>query len=225
MNTIDMARSLVTGGRLSAEAQAGGTVLPNISANLKCVDCEYVYAWSVSPGKCPQCGSLEFENWQPTDYQRDARNGTTWDYVRLADNEWGNFLMGEVASEWFHDHPDCKFVHIYEHGGWFLTYHRSGSIVGTANDLAVMDPNRPRSTGYSGLEYRRPVRSTAREVTSLIEYDFPGITARAQAANTMIDFMPEYLPWAKGRGMDTRGLENVLRILAENHRLREAAKL
>ncbi len=84
---------------------------------------------------------------------------TTYDMVFLAENEWGNQIMREVAAEWFKDHPDCNFVQIYEHAGWWLAFHRGDmEVIGTANDRAIMRDDRPRPTDYSGLEHRREVR-------------------------------------------------------------------
>lgn len=63
-------------------------------------------------------------------------------YVHLADNEWGNELMGKIALETFTAHPDKEnlFVEVNEHGGWFLIYFKDGdevTTVGSANDMAV----------------------------------------------------------------------------------------
>ena len=65
------------------------------------------------------------------------KSSNYYDQIRLADNEWGNQIMREVAEQHFRDHPDCPFVQIIEHAGWHLCYHRSGEVVGTANDMAV----------------------------------------------------------------------------------------
>jgi len=81
---------------------------------------------------------------------------TAYDMVHLANNEWGNATMRAVATEWFTQHPACNFVMVYEHAGWWLAYNRTGlEIVGTANDLAVMRPDRPQPTHYSGVCVRR----------------------------------------------------------------------
>jgi len=77
-----------------------------------------------------------------------------YDIVHLGDNEWGNELMKKVAMDWFTEHPDCQYVEVYEHAGWFLGYRRDGSIWSTANDTAVMDKG-PRPKQYSGRDQRR----------------------------------------------------------------------
>lgn len=61
-----------------------------------------------------------------------------YDQIHLADNEWGNRLMEEVAIEWFAHHPEAEFVHVLEHAGWHLGFRRDGTIWTTANDMAVM---------------------------------------------------------------------------------------
>lgn len=43
-------------------------------------------------------------------------------------------LMDEAARSAFEAYPDADVVEVYEHAGWFLTYRRDGTIVGTAND-------------------------------------------------------------------------------------------
>ena len=96
---------------------------------------------------------------------------TTYDIVSLADNEWGNQIMREVAQEWFARHPHCEFVEVREHAGWWLGYHRSGEVIGTANDCAVMRNDRPRPDTFSGVSHRRPViRPDLREVATLAAY-------------------------------------------------------
>ena len=64
-------------------------------------------------------------------------------HVHLADNEWGNELMGQVADELLAIHKDVEnlVVHVYEHAGWFLQFAMLDGekiVVGTANDAAVM---------------------------------------------------------------------------------------
>ncbi len=60
--------------------------------------------------------------------------------IHLADNEWGNRLMAEVAKEYFDEHPelDPLEVEVYEHAGWTLTFTRDMGIVHTANDAATL---------------------------------------------------------------------------------------
>jgi hypothetical protein len=96
---------------------------------------------------------------------------TTYDTVCLAENEWGNTVMREVAEEWFAAHPACQFVEVREHAGWWLGYHRSLEVIGTANDGAVMRKDRPRPQASSGVCHRRPViRPDLREVVTLEAY-------------------------------------------------------
>lgn len=59
-------------------------------------------------------------------------------YVFLADDEWGNFAMEQVAQVAFHKYPWLDAVHVYKHGGWWLMWDRDLNIVGTANDMARM---------------------------------------------------------------------------------------
>ena len=58
--------------------------------------------------------------------------------IHLADDEWGNEKMRQVADGYFQQHPDCQFVHVCEHAGWHLGFRRDGSIWTTANDMADM---------------------------------------------------------------------------------------
>lgn len=64
--------------------------------------------------------------------------------VYLAPGEWsgmqGGQMMWKAAEEVFDKHPDKDplVVKVYEHGGWWLHYTRDGTIVGTANDGAVL---------------------------------------------------------------------------------------
>ena len=73
----------------------------------------------------------------------------TYDMIFLADNEWGNQIMREVAEQWFKSHPDCDFVQVYEHAGWALAWHRSMECVASANESAAFRPDRPRPTSFS----------------------------------------------------------------------------
>lgn len=71
---------------------------------------------------------------------RVVREVVAFDWIQLADDEWGNDTMREVAEAHFAAHPNLEFVEVHEHAGWFLAYHRSGIVVGTANDMAVFGP-------------------------------------------------------------------------------------
>ena len=75
--------------------------------------------------------------------------------IHLADDEWGNEKMLEVAREFFQDNPDEEFVYVYEHAGWHLGYRRDGSVWTTANDLAILNVPYPQPTGPSGMHIRR----------------------------------------------------------------------
>ena len=94
--------------------------------------------------------------------------------IHLADNEWGNEIMREVADEWFAAHPECMFAWVYEHAGWSLTFHRTGEVVGTANDMAVLRKDRPQSREPISAWCRREVtRPDIREVSTLKQYAKP----------------------------------------------------
>jgi hypothetical protein len=60
--------------------------------------------------------------------------------VHLADQEFGNDLMWLAGQGEFAKHPEIGwlFITVIEHGGWWLQYARDGTIVGTANDTAVL---------------------------------------------------------------------------------------
>jgi hypothetical protein len=68
--------------------------------------------------------------------------------VHLADNEWGNALMDQMARRIAENYRDCwpLIVRVNEHAGWFLSYLfgapgiRDGAICGTANDGARLLP-------------------------------------------------------------------------------------
>ena len=76
-------------------------------------------------------------------------------------SEWGNDLMRQVASEAFATDPSLDAVQVNEHGGWYLTFLRDGTIVGTANDQAHLNDKATEFLssiyGYdSAGEIRRP---------------------------------------------------------------------
>ena len=124
---------------------------------------------------------------------------TTYDIVHLAENEWSNTIMREVAEQWFKDHPDCQFVQIYEHAGWWLAYHRADlECIGTANTAAVMRPDRPRPTDFSGVEQRREVRARfeGRNVESLADYAASYDPCSHPYDPSQGDDMGEDLSWA-----------------------------
>ena len=98
------------------------------------------------------------------------RTPTTYDEIRLADNEWGNQIMREVAEQHFLINPTCNFVHVIEHAGWNLCYHRSGEVVWTANDMAAMRPDRPLPDSFHCSFIRPNIRPDLREVSALAQY-------------------------------------------------------
>lgn len=71
-------------------------------------------------------------------------------YVRMADNEWGTtHPMEKIAAEQFrlNRHVENLVVNVQEHAGWYLQYAIVDGrqvIVGTANDAAVVTPERKR---------------------------------------------------------------------------------
>ena len=93
-----------------------------------------------------------------------------YDVIQLADNEWGNQIMREVAEEWFRDHPQCNFVQVREHAGWHLGYHRSGEVIATANDRAVLRPDRPIPDSFGESFVRPVIRPDLKEVDTLNLY-------------------------------------------------------
>jgi len=98
------------------------------------------------------------------------KSSNYYDVIRLADNEWGNQIMRAVAEEHFQANPECNFVHVIEHAGWSLMWHRSGEIVATANDAAVMRPDRPRPDSFRHSFIRPILRPDLREVDTLALY-------------------------------------------------------
>ena len=79
------------------------------------------------------------------DLQMDLKHTPTgYAIIHLADDEWNNETMRRVASEYFADHPECQFVEVYEHAGWFLGIRRDGSTWSSANDSARLTVPRPQ---------------------------------------------------------------------------------
>ncbi len=60
-------------------------------------------------------------------------------WIFLGAREWGNDLMRQVARDAFDADLSLDVVQVHEHGGWYLTFLRDGTVVGTANDLAQLD--------------------------------------------------------------------------------------
>lgn len=84
-----------------------------------------------------------------------ARVRASYDVIQLADDEWGNQKMNEVAKAYFEEHPDVQFVRVCEHAGWWLGYRRDMTRWGTANDQAVLEKAEPRPVDYSGVSVNR----------------------------------------------------------------------
>ena len=81
--------------------------------------------------------------------------------IFLGPNEWGNDLMRQVAREAFATDASLDAVEVHEHGGWYLTFLRDGTVVGTSNDQAHLDDKATefldRIYGYDlAGEIRRP---------------------------------------------------------------------
>ena len=91
-------------------------------------------------------------------------NTKTYDTVCLADDEWGNELMREIASDWFTHHPACEFVEVREHAGWYLGFRRDHSVWATANDCAAL--NGPFPALWSGICYRRTEADARKEIAA-----------------------------------------------------------
>jgi hypothetical protein len=77
-----------------------------------------------------------------------------YDTLHLGDHEYGSDKMTDLARLYFHRNPDCQFLEVWEHGGWYLGFRRDLSIYSTANDKAVLDSG-PRPQRWSGREERR----------------------------------------------------------------------
>jgi hypothetical protein len=82
-------------------------------------------------------------------------------WIFLGPREWGNELMRQVAMEAFATDPSLDAVEVHEHGGWYLTFLRDETIVGTANDQAQLSDKALRFLNsiygyYSAGETRRP---------------------------------------------------------------------
>jgi hypothetical protein len=82
-------------------------------------------------------------------------------YIYLGPKEYQNELMAQVAREAFDNDTSLDAVQVHEHGGWFLTYLRDGTIVGTANDQAHLNDKAMQFLGSiygydSAGEIRRP---------------------------------------------------------------------
>ena len=93
--------------------------------------------------------------------ERDGRVYARKLWIFLGPREWGNELMSQAASEAFADDTTLDVVEVNEHGGWYLTFLRDGTIVGTANDQGHLNDRAKEFLkgiyGYdSAGEIRRP---------------------------------------------------------------------
>lgn len=70
--------------------------------------------------------------------ERDGKVYARKLWIKLGDTEWGNDLMRQVAMEAFASDDSLDAVEVHEHAGWYLTFLRDGTIVGTANDQAQL---------------------------------------------------------------------------------------
>jgi hypothetical protein len=93
--------------------------------------------------------------------ERDGKVYARKLWIFLGPREWGNELMKNVAEEAFAADPSLDAVEVHEHAGWYLTFLRDGTIVGTANDQAQLSESAIQFLrsiyGYeSAGEIRRP---------------------------------------------------------------------
>jgi hypothetical protein len=93
--------------------------------------------------------------------ERDSRVYARKLWIFLGPREWGNELMRQVAKEALATDLSLDAVEVHEHGGWYLTFLRGGTIVGTANDQAQLSDSAIQFLrsiyGYeSAGEIRRP---------------------------------------------------------------------
>jgi hypothetical protein len=82
-------------------------------------------------------------------------------WIFLGPNEWGNDLIRHVVMEAFASDDSLDVVQVNEHAGWYLTFLRHGTVVGTANDQAQLNDKAKEFLqsiyGYeSAGEIRRP---------------------------------------------------------------------
>ncbi len=71
--------------------------------------------------------------------ERDGKVYARKLWIFLGPKEWGNDLMRQVAKEAFDADASLDAVQVHEHGGWYLTFLRDGTVVGTANDQAHLN--------------------------------------------------------------------------------------
>lgn len=83
-------------------------------------------------------------------------NPYSYDVVRCSHRQWELAMMRALARLHFDVHPECNFVRVQEHAGWFLGWTRDGQIWSTANGHAYIDPSVPRPTNWSGVTVEYP---------------------------------------------------------------------
>jgi hypothetical protein len=93
--------------------------------------------------------------------ERDGRVYARKLWIFLGPREWGNEFMRQVAMEALATDPSLDAVEVHEHGGWYLTFLRDETIIGTANDQAHLSDKAIQFLssiyGYeSAGEIRRP---------------------------------------------------------------------
>ncbi len=71
--------------------------------------------------------------------ERDGKVYARKLWIFLGAKEWGNDLMRQVARDAFATDISLDAVGVHEHGGWYLTFLRDGTVVGTANDQAHLN--------------------------------------------------------------------------------------
>ena len=62
--------------------------------------------------------------------ERDGRVYARKLWIFLGAKEWGNELMRQMAREAFATDASLDAVEVHEHGGWYLTFLRDGTVVG-----------------------------------------------------------------------------------------------
>ncbi len=82
--------------------------------------------------------------------ERDGKVYARKLWIFLGANERGNDLMRQVAREAFATDASLDAVEVHEHAGWYLTFLRDGTVVGTANDQAQLDD---KATSFLGSIY------------------------------------------------------------------------
>jgi len=71
--------------------------------------------------------------------ERDGKVFARKLWTFLGAKERGNDLMKQVAMEAFASDASLDAVQVNEHAGWYLTFLRDGTVIGTANDQACLN--------------------------------------------------------------------------------------